>query len=1147
MMPKKSLVLLFLLVGLSQAFAQPFIHPGGLHTLADLNRMKTNVLAGNHPWIDDWNVLINDSLAQSNYATHATSDFNANRQNADADAHAAYLNTIRWYISGDTNFANTATNILNKWSSTVTTNTEVGGGLSGLPTMSFALVGELLRTYGGWKAADFSAFTNMMAKYLYPPCNNYVSSQPCNFAHWTSWDAPNNAAILAIGVLCDDTNKYNQAVNFFKSGAGSGAVSNAVPFLYGSLGQTDESGRDQEHCTLGIADMGVLCQVAWNQGLDLYGFAGSRLLAGVEYVARYNLSHDVPYTSFNDCAGDNLFFISNNGRGRIDDRPVYEMFYNHYVVQQGLSAPNITAMAKLYRPEHSSADHFGYGTLTYTLSAAASPYPPAPLPAAPTGMFALPGISQVTLSWSPAIGDLAQGYKVRRATVSGGPYTTIATWSANTSPTYTDTSVTAGTMYYYVIAASNQSGTSANSMEVSATPVASGSLPVGWTQQDVGVVSSAGSVQYAATDNNTFNIAGAGTGIGGTGDGGFNYIYRVATNNFTIVARLTDFTSDETGLMMRGSLATNSAEVQFFMANNARQSVFAYRNGNGANLNHYNSGDQFTYPPAWYKLVRSGNNFTAYQSADGINWVTVQTAAVSAIPASGYYVGLAINSGTANFDNAIFTNAAVAGTFAPPATPLNLVATAVASNEVCLTWSSVTNASGYNLRRSTVSGSGYLLISSNISATAYYDTTASANTTYYYVASAINGGGESTNSTQASVTTSASAVPATPAGLTATETTTQIALNWSGVIGATSYNVKRSTTSGGPYTNIATGVIATFTDTNVVPGTNYFYVISAVNGAGESANSSQVVGVLLNKLTGTIIGTSGSFGSLGNTRTNAFDGNLNSYFDGPDASGDWCGLDFGAGVSNVIGAIQYCPRASFASRMVGGVFQGANDPTFTSPTTLFTVAATPAYANMTLQVVGVTDAFRYVRYVSPNNGWCNVAEIEFDGNAVVFSPSAPANLAAGGGTAQVAANWSSVSGAFGYNLKRSGVSGGPYATIATAITATNYLDGNVTNGVAYYYVVSAVNAGGESSNSVQAVGRPVSTAPASLNFTNSGGQLQFSWPQDHTGWRLLVQTNPPASGLGTNWQTVPNSTNVNQFATPIDPANSSVFFQLVYP
>ena len=177
-----------------------FTHPGGLHTLADLERMKTNVLAGNSPWLEGWNALIADSQAQSNYAHHASADFNANRQNADADAHAVYLNTIRWYISGDVNFANTATNILNKWATTVTTNTETGGGEQ-FADDELRAGGELLRTYPGWQAADFAAFTNMMVQYLYPSCNDFVSSQPCNFAHWTSWDAPSAAAILAIGVL----------------------------------------------------------------------------------------------------------------------------------------------------------------------------------------------------------------------------------------------------------------------------------------------------------------------------------------------------------------------------------------------------------------------------------------------------------------------------------------------------------------------------------------------------------------------------------------------------------------------------------------------------------------------------------------------------------------------------------------------------------------------------------------------------------------------------------------------------------------------------------------------------------------------------------------------------------------------------------
>jgi hypothetical protein len=83
--------------------------------------------------------------------------------------------------------------------------------------------------------------------------------------------------------------------------------------------------------------------------------------------------------------------------------------------------------------------------------------------------------------------------------------------------------------------------------------------------------------------------------------------------------------------------------------------------------------------------------------------------------------------------------------------------------------------------------------------------------------------------------------PNPPAGLTATPGDAQVALGWNASGGATSYNVKRSTTPGGPYTTIAPNVITTsYTDTTVVNGTTYYYVVSAVNADGESANSSEV-------------------------------------------------------------------------------------------------------------------------------------------------------------------------------------------------------------------------------------------------------------------------------------------------------------------
>jgi glycosyl hydrolase family 44 len=81
--------------------------------------------------------------------------------------------------------------------------------------------------------------------------------------------------------------------------------------------------------------------------------------------------------------------------------------------------------------------------------------------------------------------------------------------------------------------------------------------------------------------------------------------------------------------------------------------------------------------------------------------------------------------------------------------------------------------------------------------------------------------------------------PATPSGLTATAGNAQVNLSWSASSGATSYNVKRSTTSGGPYTTIASPTTTSYNDPSLTNGTAYYYVLSAVNPYGESGNSSQ--------------------------------------------------------------------------------------------------------------------------------------------------------------------------------------------------------------------------------------------------------------------------------------------------------------------
>jgi hypothetical protein len=83
--------------------------------------------------------------------------------------------------------------------------------------------------------------------------------------------------------------------------------------------------------------------------------------------------------------------------------------------------------------------------------------------------------------------------------------------------------------------------------------------------------------------------------------------------------------------------------------------------------------------------------------------------------------------------------------------------------------------------------------------------------------------------------------PAAPTALTATAGNAQVALAWSASAGASTYNIKRGTTSGGPYGVLASGIASTnYTDTTTSNGTTYYFVVSASNTGGESANSNQV-------------------------------------------------------------------------------------------------------------------------------------------------------------------------------------------------------------------------------------------------------------------------------------------------------------------
>jgi hypothetical protein len=171
-----------------------------------------------------------------------------------------------------------------------------------------------------------------------------------------------------------------------------------------------------------------------------------------------------------------------------------------------------------------------------------------------------------------------------------------------------------------------------------------------------------------------------------------------------------------------------------------------------------------------------------------------------------------------------------------PAVPTGIAATA-ANAQVNLTWNASTGATGYYVKRSTTSGAEAQIAA--VSTTSYSDNNVNNGTKYYYVVSAYNSYGPSANSAEVNATPVAPPPPSAPTGLVATAGNAQVMLTWNASTGAASYNVKRSTTNGSGYTQVGTPTTASFNDSGLTNGTTYYYIVTALNSAGESGNSNQ--------------------------------------------------------------------------------------------------------------------------------------------------------------------------------------------------------------------------------------------------------------------------------------------------------------------
>jgi len=448
-----------------------FEHPGVLHTQADIDRMKARIAADEEPWLSGYNVLLGSAYNNLGWPAYdvdyiirgGTGD---NYTRCQEDAQLIYTLTLIWKLTGNTAYADRAVSIANVWSGLVglqgNSNRSLAAGICGY---LFASAGDLLSAYSGWTEPDKQAYKDMMMRVFYPENFDFLwrhhdtfFNEGGNTHYRLNWDTCNMASMAAIGILCDNRAVYEQAVDYFKFGPGNGRVERAAWYLHpGGLGQGEEAGRDQGHNLGGWYYMAQLCQMAWNQGDDLFSYDNNRVLRAWEYNAKYNLWNDnVPYARHrNSALSYTEGSVSGAGRG-LGGYYQYELVYNHYKNLMGLAAPWSELAAAATRPEPwpsksihpSQVDWFGLGTLTYSLD-------PATNDIAPSGLRANWSKNKVVLDWWGSA--RATNYLVKRAPALGGPYTQIG---AVTGPDlgFTDTTVTNDTTNYYIVTGETPSG-----------------------------------------------------------------------------------------------------------------------------------------------------------------------------------------------------------------------------------------------------------------------------------------------------------------------------------------------------------------------------------------------------------------------------------------------------------------------------------------------------------------------------------------------------------------------------------------------------------------------------------------------------------------------------------------------------------------
>jgi fibronectin type 3 domain-containing protein len=448
-------------------------------------------------------------------------------------------------------------------------------------------------------------------------------------------------------------------------------------------------------------------------------------------------------------------------------------------------------------------------------------------PSAPTGVVVTAGDKQLGLSWTAPTG--ATKYRVSRNTTGTGTFTQVAT---ATTTNYTDGSLTNGTTYYYVVAASSGECWSADSAVASGTPVCKPPVVPGTltTTPGDGQVSLSWSASTGATVYTIFRKTGATGTYASIGTAtATTYLDTTAANGITYYYEVTA----GNGSCDSATSAEQSATPVAACAQTAPTNVVATASGSVQVTITWTAAT--TTPTGGYSIARSATSGTGYVSISNVGGSASSYTDTDTILAKDttYFYQVTANGVCAATSAEASATTACATPNVPAPTAAN------ANGAVTISWTTINGATAYTVYRSTSATGTFTAVSSSQTAATYNDPASGLTngTTYFYKVSASNANGQCV-SAQSSATSALSCAPAAvPVGLTKTVGTTKtVKLNWTASTGATQYTILRNTTSGA---EVAVGTSATnsYTDSNLTDGTTYYYKVSAQNGTNNACSS----------------------------------------------------------------------------------------------------------------------------------------------------------------------------------------------------------------------------------------------------------------------------------------------------------------------